>query len=94
MTELVSTMPQQKPMTFSAQYPAIAMLVIVAALSAAIPPAALAEAQPRRADSAVTRHRTAKVDGIDIFYRDAGVASARRFYCCTAFPPRRTCSAT
>ena len=94
MTGRVSTLPQQKPMPFSARYPAISMLVMVGALSAAIPPAALAEAQPRRADSAVTRHRTAKVDGIDIFYREAGVASARRFSCCTAFPPRRTCSAT
>ena len=29
-----------------------------------------------RPDSAVTRHRTAKVDGIDIFYREAGPADA------------------
>ena len=47
MTGLVSTLPQEKPMPFSVRYPAISMLVMIGALSAAIPPAALAEAQPR-----------------------------------------------
>jgi pimeloyl-ACP methyl ester carboxylesterase len=35
-----------------------------------------ASREPARPDSAVTRHRTAKVDGIDIFYREAGPADA------------------
>ena len=65
-------------MPFRVRFPAILMLIMVGALSAAIPPAALAESRARavRADSAVTRYRTAKVDGIDIFYREAGVAGA------------------
>ena len=86
MTRLVSTLLQQKPMAPGTRYPAISMLVLAGALSAAIPPAALAEAQPRRADSAVTRHRTAKVDGIDIFYREAGVADAPAILLLHGFP--------
>src|SRR5688572_8628940 len=88
MTGLVSTLPQQKPLPFSPRYPAISMLVIVGAMSAAIPTAALAEAQPRvvRADSAVTRHRTANVDGIDIFYREAGAANAPAVLLLHGFP--------
>ncbi len=35
-----------------------------------------AEGASARPDFAVTRHRTAKVDGIDIFYREAGPADA------------------
>ena len=75
---LVSTQPQEKPMPFRVRYPVLPMLIMVGALSAAIPPAALAESQSRAvpADSAVTRYRTAKVDGIDIFYREAGAAGA------------------
>ena len=75
-------------MPFRVRYPAISMLVMVGALSAAIPPAALAEAQPRavRADSAVTRYRTAKVDGIDIFYREAGPADAPAVLLLHGFP--------
>lgn len=37
---------------------------------------AVAEAIQTRPDSAVTRHRVVKVDGIDIFYREAGPADA------------------
>jgi len=61
---------------------------MVGALSAAIPPAALAETQPRalRADSAVTRYRTARVDGIDIFYREAGAADAPAILLLHGFP--------
>ena len=78
-------------MPFSVRYRAISMLVMlsmIGALSAAIPPAALAEAQARavRADSAVTRYRTAKVDGIDIFYREAGVADAPAVLLLHGFP--------
>ena len=85
MTGLVPTLPQQKPMPFKARYPAISMLVMLA-LCAAIPPPSLAEAQPRRADSAVTRHRTATVDGIDIFYREAGVADGPAVLLLHGFP--------
>ena len=75
-------------MSFRVSYPAISMLVMVGALSAAIPPATIAEAQARavQADSAVTRYRTAKVDGIDIFYREAGAADAPAVLLLHGFP--------
>jgi pimeloyl-ACP methyl ester carboxylesterase len=75
-------------MPFRARYRAISMLVMVAALSAATAPPALAEAQAPavRADSAVTRYRTAKVEGIDIFYREAGVAEAPAVVLLHGFP--------
>ena len=82
MNRLVSVLP----MPLRARYPAMPTLLIVSALSAAIPPAAVAEAQPRRADSAVTRHRTAKVGGIDIFYREAGAADAPAVVLLHGFP--------
>jgi pimeloyl-ACP methyl ester carboxylesterase len=61
-------------------------IVMAAALSAALAPAALAQTPPGRADSAVTRHRTAKVDGIDIFYREAGAADAPAIVLLHGFP--------
>ena len=73
-------------MPFSVRYPAISMFIMVGALSAAIPPAALAQARAVRADSAVTRYRTAKVDGIDIFYREAGMADAPAVLLLHGFP--------
>ena len=75
-------------MSFRVSYPAISMLVMVGALSAAIPPTTIAEAQARavQADSAVTRYRTAKVDGIDIFYREAGAADAPAVVLLHGFP--------
>ena len=39
-----------------------------------------------RPDSAVTRYRTATVDGIDIFYREAGVAEAPAILLLHGFP--------
>ena len=72
-------------MPVGAHRPAISILVLVGALSAAITPAP-AEAQPRRADAAVTRHHTARVDGIDIFYREAGVAGAPALLLLHGFP--------
>ncbi len=64
------------------------MLGLLVALSAVMPPPALTAAQPRavRADSAVTRYRTAKVDGIDIFYREAGAADAPAIVLLHGFP--------
>jgi pimeloyl-ACP methyl ester carboxylesterase len=43
-------------------------------MAGSVPAPAVAEAAPP--DFAVTRHRTAKIDGIDIFYREAGPADA------------------
>jgi pimeloyl-ACP methyl ester carboxylesterase len=57
------------------------MLVMVGAVLATT----LAEAQPRP-DAAVTRHRTATVDGIDIFYREAGAADAPALVLLHGFP--------
>ncbi len=69
-------------------YATILMLAMLSALPAALPPAALAQAQQSavRADSAVTRHRTTKVDGIDIFYREAGPADAPAVLLLHGFP--------
>ena len=85
MTRLASTVPRQ-PLLVSARHLTISMVVMVGALCAATAPADLAAAQPRRADSAVTRHRTAKVNGIDIFYREAGVADAPAVLLLHGFP--------
>jgi pimeloyl-ACP methyl ester carboxylesterase len=88
MTGLVSTLPPAAPASRSARYAVISMLVMVGALPATIPPAARAEAQPRpvREDSAVTRYRTASVEGIDIFYREAGTADAPAILLLHGFP--------
>ena len=42
----------------------------------------------------VVHYRTAKVDGVDVFYREAGPAARRPCSCCTDSRPRRTCFAT
>ena len=77
-------------MSFRVSYPAISMLVMVGVLSAAIPPTTIAKADAQagavQADSAVTRYRTAKVDGIDIFYREAGAADAPAVVLLHGFP--------
>ena len=56
-------------MKFKFPYAAISILAVVCALPAALPQSAHAQMQLRgvRADSAVTRYRTTKIDGIDIF---------------------------
>ena len=42
-----------------------------------------------------TRYQQATVDDSKIFYREAGPTNPHQpYFCCTAFPPRRTCSAT
>jgi len=86
MTGPVSTLPEQKPKSFTAGYLAISLLVIVGALAAALPPSTSRQAQPRRPDSAVTRHRTATVDGLDIFYREAGRPDAPTVLLLHGFP--------
>ena len=93
MARFASTQPRQTPLPFTARH-RTSMLVMAGALSVAIPASTVAQAQPRRADPAVTRHRTATVDGIDIFYREAGAADAPRSCCCTAFRRRLTCFGT
>jgi hypothetical protein len=41
-----------------------------------------------------TLHKTITVDGVDIFYREAGRRTPRRSCCSTDSPRPRTCSAT
>ena len=48
----------------------------------------------RPASIPVTHYRTKKVDGVKIFYREAGPENGPSCCCCTAFRPRRICSAT
>lgn len=57
----------------------IAGLGVLAASTSAIAQSAkptVGKATNGKPDTQVTRHRTAKVDGIDIFYREAGPANA------------------
>ena len=42
----------------------------------------------------VTHHRTTKVDGVNIFYREAVGRMHRSFCSCTDFLRHHTCSAT
>ena len=39
-----------------------------------------------------TFYRTIEIDGLSIFYREAGPNDAPRFSCCTAFPRHRACT--
>jgi pimeloyl-ACP methyl ester carboxylesterase len=88
MTGPVSFTPRPKRVRFRIRYAALLMLVSVGALSAAIRPPGVGEAQPRavRADSTVIRYRTANIDGIDIFYREAGAANAPAILLLHGFP--------
>jgi pimeloyl-ACP methyl ester carboxylesterase len=74
-------------MSFRLPHPALSILAIVGALSAAMPPAAFAQApHATRADSAVTRHRTVTIDGVSVFYREAGPANAPAVVLLHGFP--------
>jgi pimeloyl-ACP methyl ester carboxylesterase len=75
-------------MKLKVPYAAVAMLTLLGALAAIVPSAAVAHAERSavRADSSVTRHLTAKVDGIDIFYREAGPADAPTVLLLHGFP--------
>lgn len=59
-------------------YAAVPLLVLSSALLSNAPSAADAQVQPSgaRIESTVTHYRTTKVDGTDIFYREAGSANA------------------
>jgi len=59
-------------------HPLVLLPLIAAALLmvATVPAGAQPRAAPVRSDSAVTHYRTAKVDGVDVFYREAGSARA------------------
>ena len=52
-----------------------------------------AESGAQQAAIPVVHYRTAKVDGVDVFYREAGPRMRRSCCCCMAFRLRRTCSA-
>ena len=75
-------------MKFKFPYAAISILAMVGALPAALPQSAHAQMQlpGGRADSAVTRYRTTEIDGIDIFYREAGPADAPAVLLLHGFP--------
>jgi pimeloyl-ACP methyl ester carboxylesterase len=83
---LGSTPSQPTPVSRRAQHRTLSMLAMAGALSAAMPLASLAEAQPPRAESAVTRHHTATIDGIEVFYREAGAPDAPAIVLLHGFP--------
>lgn len=66
--------------------------IAVLALTAALPPNAAWAADPpkaaktTRADHEVTRHRTVKVNGVDVFYREAGPRTAPAVVLLHGFP--------
>lgn len=69
-------------------YAAIFILAMACALPSLLPQAAHAQERLHEvhANSAVTHHRTVKVDGIDIFYREAGPADAPAVLLLHGFP--------
>ena len=75
-------------MKLQSLYAAISILSIACALPTSLPQSAHAQVQPYgvRADSTVTRHRTTRIDGIDIFYREAGPADAPAVLLLHGFP--------
>ena len=83
-----STRHKERFMKFKFPYAAISILAMVCALPAARPQSAHAQMQLRGvgADSAVTRYRTTKIEGLDIFYREAGPADAPAVLLLHGFP--------
>jgi len=65
-------------MSLKTSYAALFAVAVLGTATAALPPAASAAVQPPvvRVDSTVTHYRTAQVDGVDVFYREAGPADA------------------
>ena len=65
--------------------------------SALIAPAALAlaagaKAQPVASDSSTTTYRTVSLDGLKIFYREAGPKDAPTIFMLHGYPLHRGCS--
>ena len=86
MTESISHRQGEKLTSLRARHTAISMLITVAVLSAPTTPAWTAEEQPPHTDAVVTRHRTATIDGVDIFYREAGIPDAPAVVLLHGFP--------
>jgi hypothetical protein len=74
-----------------------AFALVAALSSAALLHPAFAETVTCASEQAampVVHYRTVKVDGVDIFYREAGPAGAPVVLLLHGFQPHRTCSAT
>ena len=67
------------------------VVLMVSMIPAMLQPSAHAEDKERLVKHP-TSYRTIQVDGLSIFYREAGRKTRQRFCCCTGFPPRRGCS--
>ena len=84
-------------MTLPSHRHAAFAFVVALLSSAALAQSAFAETATCPSEQAsipVVHYRTVKVDGVDIFYREAGPADAPTVLLCTGFRPRPTCSAT
>lgn len=60
-------------MSFTSRYTALPLLAALGVLTTTL---AAAQPRPPGADATVTHHRTANIEGVDIFYREAGPADA------------------
>lgn len=56
--------------------------------------AIMATALSAQAAPPAVHHQSLEVQGVNVFYREAGPADAPTDCCCTASAPRLTCSAT
>src|SRR5687768_17459122 len=66
--------------------PLVLRALLAGALLAATPRTAPAQLTDGRTETSVTHHRTTKVDGVDIFYREAGPADAPVIVLLHGFP--------
>jgi hypothetical protein len=73
---------------------AIAAAIVLLTCSAGAGLATARAETTLQATETVTHYRTATVDEISLFYREAGPSNGPSWFCCTAFQHRRTCSAT